>query len=186
MTKDMTKGSPLKNILSFALPMTAGSIFQQLYNMVDSIIVGQYVGVKAFSAVGLLGSVCFLVIGTAIGMCSGFSIPIAQRFGAEDYKGMRKTVFNAAGLAGAIALVLTLLTVIFARPHAEGHEHTGRPDELCLQLYYHHLYGYTNNHFLQYALRYPQGFRGQQDAAEISAHLFRTECRPGPYADNSV
>ncbi|MBR1863132.1 MAG: MATE family efflux transporter [Ruminococcus sp.] len=116
MTKDMTKGSPLKNILSFALPMTAGSIFQQLYNMVDSIIVGQYVGVKAFSAVGLLGSVCFLVIGTAIGMCSGFSIPIAQRFGAEDYKGMRKTVFNAAGLAGAIALVLTLLTVIFARP----------------------------------------------------------------------
>ena len=114
MTKDMTKGSSLKNILAFCLPMTAGSLFQQLYNMVDSIIVGQYVGVKAFTAVGLVGSVMFLVIGTAVGMCSGFSIPIAQRFGAEDYKGMRKTIFNAVILAGIIALILTSVTTVLA------------------------------------------------------------------------
>ena len=114
MTTDMTKGSTLKNILTFCLPMTAGSLFQQLYNMVDSIIVGQYVGVEAFSAVGLVGSVMFLVIGTAVGMCSGFSIPIAQRFGAEDYKGMRKTLYNAVILAGIIALVLTSVTTVLA------------------------------------------------------------------------
>ena len=114
MTTDMTKGSTLKNILTFCLPMTAGSLFQQLYNMVDSIIVGQYVGVEAFSAVGLVGSVMFLVIGTAVGMCSGFSKTIAQRFGAEDYKGMRKTLYNAVILAGIIALVLTSVTTVLA------------------------------------------------------------------------
>ncbi|MBR1740225.1 MAG: MATE family efflux transporter [Ruminococcus sp.] len=116
MTRDMTKGRPLGIILGFCLPMTMGNLFQQLYNMADSIIVGQYVGVKAFSAVGLVGSVYFLVIGTATGICSGFSIPIAQRFGAEDYKGMRKTLYNAVMLAAGLALFLTAVTAVFAKP----------------------------------------------------------------------
>ncbi len=113
MTKDMTKGRPFGIILAFCLPMAAGSIFQQLYNMVDSIIVGQHVGVNAFSAVSMVGSVYFLVIGTATGICSGFAIPVSQRFGAGDYKGMRKTLYNAVLLSSAIALLLTALTVIF-------------------------------------------------------------------------
>ncbi|MCD7742499.1 MAG: MATE family efflux transporter [Ruminococcus sp.] len=116
MTKDMTSGKPLKLILAFCLPMVCGNLFQQFYNMIDSIIVGQYVNVQAFSAVGSVGSVYFLVIGTATGVCSGFSIPIAQRFGAEDYSGMRKTVYNSILLSVAIALILTPLTVVFCKP----------------------------------------------------------------------
>ncbi|MBQ8966292.1 MATE family efflux transporter [Ruminococcus sp.] len=140
MTKDMTKGNILKNMLGFCLPMTAGSLFQQLYNMVDSIIVGQYVGVEAFSAVGLVGSVMFLVIGTAVGMCSGFSIPIAQRFGAEDYKGMRKTLYNAVVLAGIIALVLTSVTTVLAKDLLRA---MSTPDEL-----FGHAYSYISVIFL--------------------------------------
>lgn len=116
MTKDMTKGKPLSLIIGFCLPMIFGSLFQQLYNMVDSIIVGQYVGVKAFAGVGSIGSVCFLVIGTAIGMCSGFAIPIAQSFGAENYKLMRKTIYNANLLAAGVAVVLTVVTTVFCKP----------------------------------------------------------------------
>lgn len=116
MTKDMTKGNPLKLILMFCLPMVCGNIFQQLYNMVDSIIVGQYVGVAAFSGVGSVGSVYFLVIGTATGLCSGFAIPIAQRFGAEDFKSMRKAMYNANILAAVLAVVLTVVTIVFCKP----------------------------------------------------------------------
>ena len=116
MTKDMTKGKPLSLILAFCLPMVCGNIFQQLYNMVDSVIVGQYVGVKAFAGVGSVGAVYFLVIGTATGICAGFSIPVAQRFGAGDLKAMRRTVYNANILAAAIAVVLTAVTVIFCKP----------------------------------------------------------------------
>ena len=116
MTRDMTKGKPLSLILAFCLPMICGNIFQQLYNMVDSIIVGQYVGVKAFAGVGSVGSVYFLVIGTATGICSGFSIPVAQRFGADDLKGMRRTIYNANLLAAVLAVVLTAVTVVFCKP----------------------------------------------------------------------
>lgn len=116
MTRDMTKGKPLSLILAFCLPMICGNIFQQLYNMVDSIIVGQYVGVKAFAGVGSVGSVFFLVIGTATGICAGFSIPVAQRFGAEDLKGMRRTIYNANLLAAALAVILTVVTVVFCKP----------------------------------------------------------------------
>ncbi len=116
MTRDMTKGKPLALILAFCLPMVCGNIFQQLYNMVDSIIVGQYVGVKAFAGVGSVGSVYFLVIGTATGICAGFSIPVAQRFGSGDLKAMRRTIYNANLLAGALAVVLTAVTVIFCKP----------------------------------------------------------------------
>ncbi|SDA18385.1 putative efflux protein, MATE family [Ruminococcus sp. YE71] len=116
MTKDMTRGNPFWLILGFCLPMVCGNLFQQLYNLVDSIIVGQYVGVKAFSGVGSVGSVYFLVIGTATGICSGFAIPIAQRFGAEDFKGMRKTVYNAEMLAAVISVLMMIVTVLFCRP----------------------------------------------------------------------
>ncbi len=116
MTKDMTKGNPIKLILGFCMPMLFGSLFQQLYNMVDSIIVSKYVGNNAFAGVGSVGPVCFLIIGTALGTCSGFAIPIAQQFGAEKYSQMRKTIYNANFLSAVIAAVLTITTVIFCRP----------------------------------------------------------------------
>ena len=95
MVKDMTRGNPIKLILSFCLPLVAGNIFQQLYNMVDSIIVGKFVGVNALAAVGATGSINFLVLGFALGLCSGFGIPVAQSYGAQDYSIMRKHVANA-------------------------------------------------------------------------------------------
>lgn len=112
MTKDMTEGKPLKLILSFCIPLVIGNIFQQLYNMVDTIIVGQYIGKEALAAVGATGSINFMVIGFALGICSGFGIPIAQSFGAKDYKKMRKHIANAGYLCLGITILLTVLTVL--------------------------------------------------------------------------
>ena len=94
--KDMTKGSPFTLILGFALPMLIGLLFQQFYSMVDTIIVGKYLGVKALAAVGSTGSLNFMIIGFCIGVCSGLP-SVAQRFGAGDYRGLRKYTANAAG-----------------------------------------------------------------------------------------
>ena len=74
MTKEMTSGKPYKLILSFAIPLILGNVFQQLYNMVDTVIVGKFVGVNALAGVGSTGAINFLVIGFALGICSGFSI----------------------------------------------------------------------------------------------------------------
>jgi putative MATE family efflux protein len=116
MVNDMTKGRPMKLILTFCIPMLMGNIIQQLYNMVDSIVVGRFVGVDAFAGVSSTGSLTFLVIGFVMGLTSGFSIKVAQSFGAGDYKEMRKYIANALYLSGAFAVVLTALTVLFTRP----------------------------------------------------------------------
>lgn len=105
--KDLTEGSPLKLILGFAVPMLMGYLFQQFYNMVDTIIVGQCLGVTSLAAVGSTGSINFMINGFCIGASSGFSIPVAQKFGAGDYKGMRKFVANAMYLAAIFAVVMT-------------------------------------------------------------------------------
>ena len=119
MVKDMTYGSPTRLIVSFSIPIVIGNLFQQLYNMVDSIIVGQCIGVDALAAVGATGSLNFLVIGFVLGMCSGFCIPVAQAFGAGDYKRMRRCVMNAYYLSLLITVVLTTLTVLLTRPILE-------------------------------------------------------------------
>lgn len=116
MTKEMTSGKPYKLILSFALPMIFGNVFQQLYSMVDTIIVGKYVGVNALAAVGSTGAINFLVIGFALGICSGFSIPVAQSFGAGDHSKMRRYVANAIYLSVAAAAVLTVSTMLLTGP----------------------------------------------------------------------
>ena len=115
MVKDMTRGNPINLILSFCLPLVAGNIFQQLYNMVDSIIVGKFVGVNALAAVGATGSINFLVLGFALGLCSGFGIPVAQSFGAQDYSMMRKHVANALYLCLFATIFLTTIT-LFTTP----------------------------------------------------------------------
>ena len=115
MTKDMTQGSPTKLILAFALPMLAGMLFQQLYNLVDTMIVGRFLGVNALAGVGATGSVNFLVLGFCMGICSGFAIPVAQRFGAREEGEMREFAANSVWLAMGISAVLTVLTVVFCR-----------------------------------------------------------------------
>lgn len=115
MTKDMTNGSPLKLLIGFIVPTLFGFLFQQCYNIVDSVIVGRFLGVNALAAVGATGSINFLIIGFCIGVCSGFAIPIAQKFGAGDYVGLRKYVANSAWLSVAFALVMTIGTTIYCR-----------------------------------------------------------------------
>ena len=107
--KDLTVGSPMKLILSFAIPMLFGFLFQQFYNMVDTIIVGKCLGVSALAAVGSTGSINFMIIGFCTGACSGFAIPVAQKFGAGDYVGMRKFVANAGWLSAVFAAVMTTI-----------------------------------------------------------------------------
>lgn len=116
MTKDMTTGSPLKNIVKFCLPLMIGNLFQQFYNMADTIIVGQFVGKNALSAVGSVGPLNFLVIGSVIGLCTGFAIPIAQRFGAQDIHNLKKFVANIIYTAAVLAGVLTALFVFLTKP----------------------------------------------------------------------
>ena len=116
MTKEMTTGKPYKLILSFALPMIFGNVFQQLYNMVDTIIVGKYVGVDALAAVGSTGAINFLVIGFALGICSGFSIPVAQSFGAGNHSQMRKYVANSIYLSVIASIILTVSTMLLTGP----------------------------------------------------------------------
>ena len=112
-TKKMTDGSPMKLILGFSIPMLAGLLFQQMYNLVDTIIVGQTLGDNALAAVGSTGSINFLINGFCMGICSGFAIPVAQRFGAESYDSMRKFVGNSIVLSVIFALVLTTVVSVF-------------------------------------------------------------------------
>lgn len=113
--KDMTSGSPTKLIIGFALPLLMGMLFQQVYSLMDTIIVGQALGVNALAGVGATGSITFLIIGFCLGVCNGFGLPIAQRFGAKDYKSLKKYVGNAYVLSIIITIIMTVLTVIFCR-----------------------------------------------------------------------
>lgn len=116
MEKDMTKGSPMRLILGFAVPLLFGLIFQQFYSMVDTIIVGHYLGVDALAAVGATGSVNFLIIGFCMGVCSGFAIPIAQEFGAKHEENLRRYVANCVWLSVIFAVLMTVAVVILCRP----------------------------------------------------------------------
>ena len=115
MEKDMTKGSPMKLILGFAVPLLFGLIFQQFYSMVDAIIVGQYLGVDALASVGATGSVNFLIIGFCMGVCNGFAIPIAQAFGAKHEEALRRFVANRGWLSVLFAVVITVIVSLLCR-----------------------------------------------------------------------
>ncbi len=114
-TKDMTDGKPMKLILEFGLPLLFGLIFQQMYNMVDSIIVGKKLGVDALAAVGSTGSINFMILGFCIGVCNGFAIPVAQTFGAKDFSNLKKYITNGALTAVVFAALMTVIVGIFTR-----------------------------------------------------------------------
>lgn len=119
MTKEMTHGKPLSLILQFCLPMVAGNILQQFYNLADTAIVGRCMDSQALAAIGSTGAVCFLVIGFATGLCTGLSIPVAQRYGANEIKDMRRFMMNAAYISALISVILTVLTMLFCKPLLE-------------------------------------------------------------------
>ena len=111
-TKDMTVGSPMKLILGFSIPLLFGFLFQQFYSVVDTVIVGKFLGVNALAGVGATGSINFMVIGFCMGVCNGFAIPVSHKFGAKDYSGMRQFVANSAWLAAAFAIVMTTVVTL--------------------------------------------------------------------------
>ena len=115
MTKDMTTGNPLKLILLFSLPVLFGNLFQQFYNMVDTIIVGQFLGEDALAAVGATGSIMFLVLGFASGLAQGFGVMVSQAFGAKDESRLKHIVALSFLLTIIISVVLTALTVTTSR-----------------------------------------------------------------------
>ncbi len=114
-TRDLTVGSPMGLIVSFMLPLMFGLLFQQFYSMVDTVVVGKFLGVEALAGVGSTGSVNFLVLGLCNGICAGFAIPVAQKFGEKDYHGLRCFVGNMIWLGIIIALTVTTVTVTLCR-----------------------------------------------------------------------
>ena len=116
MEKDMTKGSPMRLILGFAVPLLFGLVFQQFYSMVDAVIVGHYLGVDSLAAVGATGSVNFLIIGFCMGVCNGFAIPIAQEFGAKHEGELKRFVANSVWLSIVFAVVITITVSLLCRP----------------------------------------------------------------------
>lgn len=114
-TRDLTVGAPMGLILSFMLPLLFGLLFQQFYSMVDTVVVGKFLGVEALAGVGSTGSVNFLVLGLCNGVCAGFAIPVAQKFGQKDFDGLRKFVGNMIWLGSIIALIVTLTTTVLCR-----------------------------------------------------------------------
>lgn len=115
MTKDLTTGSPMKIFIMFSIPILLGNLFQQLYNMVDTIIVGQYLGEEALAAVGTTGCLMFLVLGFANGIAQGFGVMIAQAFGAGNHKQLRHFVALIVVLTILVSLILSLPTTIFSK-----------------------------------------------------------------------
>ena len=115
MTTDLTSGRPLRLIVTFALPLLAGMVFQQLYHFADAIVVGRTLGMDALAAIGSTGGIMFLLLGFTVGMTNGFSIPVARTFGAGDFAGLRRAVAVGAVLSAIVSIALTIVGIPLSR-----------------------------------------------------------------------
>ena len=113
---DMTEGPIWRHIINFALPMMVGLVFQQLYNTVDTIIVGQFVGKEALAAVGSTGSIINTLVGFAVGLSSGATVIISQRYGAHDYRTLGKAVHTAIAITFIMSVALTAIGIAIVKP----------------------------------------------------------------------
>lgn len=111
MTHDLTSGKPLKMVLQFTIPVLLGLLLQQVYSVVDTAIVGHALGVMALGGVGATSSVNYLVIGFCTGLCTGMAIPVAQAFGANDVRQLRRYIGNCVWLCVIVSAVLLALTL---------------------------------------------------------------------------
>ena len=114
--RNMTQGSPLRLIITFALPLMAGNVFQQLYTVVDTAVVGQVVGVGALASLGAADWLNWMVLGIIQGLTQGFSILMAQNFGAEDHRGLSRSIGTSVTLCVISAAVLLLGSQLAAEP----------------------------------------------------------------------
>lgn len=114
--RDLTQGSPAKQILFFTIPLVIGNLFQQLYNFSDTLIVGQTLGVKALAAVGATGSIMFLILGFVQGFTAGLSIITAQRYGARDIAGVRQSMASTLLVSTITTIVVTIASLVIVYP----------------------------------------------------------------------
>ena len=114
--KDMTRGNPAKLIFLFAIPLILGNLFQQFYMLVDTIVVGQGVGVDALAAIGAADWINWMVLGLVTGLTQGFSILFSQLYGAEDYRGLRKAVGKSIKLTAGAAVLFVVVTELAIDP----------------------------------------------------------------------
>jgi Na+-driven multidrug efflux pump len=117
---DMTEGNPTSLLLKFSIPMLIGNLFQQFYNMVDAMIVGNYVSANALGAVGATGSLNFLFFSLSFGLASGIGIMVSQYFGARDEQHVTKTIANSIYVLLSTAIIMSLCGALFARPILVG------------------------------------------------------------------
>ena len=118
-TRDMTVGSPIKLIFGFFLPLLFGLLFQQLYNAVDTVVVGRFLGVNALAGVGATGALNFLILGFCTGTCAGFAIPVAQKFGEHDFAGLKRYAVNAIMISVMFSLVVGTIVSCLCRTFLE-------------------------------------------------------------------
>jgi putative MATE family efflux protein len=116
MIQSLTKGNPAKLIFLFTIPLIIGNLFQQLYNVADTYIVGRYIGIGALAAVGSTGNILFLILGFIFGFTTGLTIITAQRYGAEDWEGMRRSYAAGLLISTIATVVLTIPSLLLAKP----------------------------------------------------------------------
>ena len=159
MTRDMSNGKPGKVLFAFAIPLLLGNIFQQLYNMVDSIVVGNYVGSNALAAVGTAFPVMMLLTAVMIGLTNGFSVVISQYFGAQKREEVRRSVYTATVFLFCISVAFSILGLLIpAAPHHDAHP--GRYHDRCCHLPHDHLRRHDLFLYVQWILRHPPGIGG--------------------------
>lgn len=112
----MTEGEPMKLIFIFSIPLLLGNLFQQFYSLVDTIIVGRLLGTNALAAVGSTGAMNFLILGFVFGLTSGFAVITAQKFGAKDMDGLRRSFAENIKLNAVSTVVFTALSLLLAKP----------------------------------------------------------------------
>lgn len=115
-TVDMTKGSPIKLLLQFSIPILLGNLFQQIYTLADRIIVGRFVGDTAFSAIGATNALSMMFMSMCMGAAIGTGVVVSQYFGAKDEKGTATSIANGSYTCILIAIVMTLLALITTKP----------------------------------------------------------------------
>ncbi len=113
---DLTEGRPITRILLFAIPLVLGTLFQQLYSFIDTIMVGRFLGTNALAAVGATYSLNFLILGFAQGSCIGFAVPLGRAIGAREPDEFKRSFWNACWLCIVTFLILTVITFIFTSP----------------------------------------------------------------------
>ena len=113
-TKELTSGSPIKLITFFMLPIFLGNIFQQLYNLVDALIVGRIIGINALAAVGATSPIIFMIISFIFASTQGFTVITAQKFGAREYDLVKKSLAASIVLSAALTIIVTLISAPFS------------------------------------------------------------------------